>query len=163
MAQPNREEPHVAKMTWALAVSKFMKYAGMQSVGAILSSRKGVYGIATIAIAYFVLLGRLPADASEALVTQHATIFGWVTGIVAALFIGGTALEDAVTKYAREGLGKDHTALPWIDGLGHLHHVYVKSGELDPLEACRRVVESADGQRDAAPKPTPEEGSDPAV
>ena len=77
------------------AVQLIVKYAGLKSVGAILSSRKGVCGIAAIGLSYWLLLGRLPDGTSTELVAQMSETFGTIVSVVAALFIGGTALEDA--------------------------------------------------------------------
>ena len=80
------------------AVGAFVKYGGIRALGAILSSRKGIFGLIAIGASYWFLLGRLPEDAPVELVTNMAEIFGIVVSAVAGLFIGGTALEDAAAK-----------------------------------------------------------------
>jgi len=129
------------------ALQQILRYGGLKSVGAILSSRKGVFGILAIGLSYWLLLGRLPADASAELVAQMGEVFGLLVGVVSALFIGGTALEDALSKGARRaGAGK---LIPYADAAGKAYTAYVETGNVDPVEVCRAIVASADAEEAA--------------
>jgi hypothetical protein len=77
-----------------------MRVVGAKALGGIISSRKGVFGIIAIVISYIVTLGMLPADASPEVVAQMTNTFVWIVGAISALYMGGTAMEDAAEKKA---------------------------------------------------------------
>ena len=81
-----------------VALKQLSKYGGLKALGNILASRKGIFGILAIVASYVLLLGRLPDDAPADVVAHMADIFGYIIATVAALFIGGTALEDYGAK-----------------------------------------------------------------
>ena len=124
------------------ALSQVLRYGGVKAVGAILSSRKGVFGLLGIALSYYLLLGRLPIDAAPELVAQMGEVFGTLVGVIAGLFIGGTALEDALSKGARRtGMT---AVVPFADITGMAHTAYLETGSVDPVEVCRAIVKSVD-------------------
>lgn len=123
-------------------VQKITSYVGLNSVKNILTSRKGVFGIVALALGYYVLLGRLPADTPAAQVDSAAELFGWMVSIVSALYMGGTALEDALSKGARRiGPG---WVIPFADAAGKAHTMYIETGEVDPVTVMRAVIAAAD-------------------
>lgn len=129
------------------AFQQILRYGGLKAVGAIMSSRKGVFGILAIGLSYWLLLGRLPEDASAELVTQMGEVFGTLVGVISGLFIGGTALEDALSKGARRaGAGK---LIPYADAAGKTYTAYMETGNVDPVEVARAIVESADAEKAA--------------
>jgi hypothetical protein len=81
-----------------VALEQLAKYGGLRALGAIMASRKGIFGIIAIAVSYFLVLGRLPEDAPPELVSRMGEIFGYLVGAISAFFIAGTALEDAAAK-----------------------------------------------------------------
>lgn len=127
------------------ALSQLMRYGGLKALGAIMSSRKGIFGIVGIVLSYYLLLGRLPEDAPVELVSQMGEVFGMLVGVISGLFIGGTALEDALSKGARRtGAGK---LIPFADAVGKTYTAYMETGDVDPIEVCRAIVKSADEQK----------------
>jgi hypothetical protein len=128
------------------ALSQVLRYGGLKALGAIMSSRKGIFGLVGIALSYYLLLGRLPEDAAPELVTQMGEVFGMLVGVISGLFIGGTALEDALSKGARRtGAG---TVIPFADAAGKAYTAYIETGGVDPIEVCRSIVKAADEQND---------------
>lgn len=81
--------------------STVVRIVGAKALGNIMASRKGVFGILAIVISYIVLIGMLPADAPQQLVTEMTNTFVWLVGAIAALYMGGTAFEDAAEKKAK--------------------------------------------------------------
>jgi len=138
MAELKLLQPLVSN--YETVVQKITAYAGLNSLKNILTSRKGVFGIVALAIGYYVLLGRLPADTSAAQIDKASEMFGWMVSVVAALYMGGTALEDALSKGARR-LGPGWV-IPYADAAGKAHTMYVETGGVDPVEVMRAVVES---------------------
>ena len=88
-----------------VALTQLVKYGGLKALGAIVASRKGVFGLLAIVIGYYFLLGRLPDDAPPEVVTGMGEIFGVLVGAISAFFIGGTALEDGMAKRANAPTG----------------------------------------------------------
>ena len=148
MPGPGTQLPMLAHQHTAL--QQLMRYGGVKALGAILSSRKGVFGLIVIGLSYYLLLGRLPVDAPPEVVSKMGEIFGLIAGVVGGLFIGGTALEDALSKGARRA-GKGWL-IPYADATGKTFTAYMETGDVDPVEICRAVVASADAQK--KPEPT---------
>lgn len=96
----------VGASTVHVALSQLTKYGGLQALGAIMSSRKGIFGILAIVVSYWMLLGRLPVDAPAELVARMGEVFGWIVCGVSGMFIGGTALEDGLSKKAKASQGR---------------------------------------------------------
>ena len=88
------------------AFQQLLRYGGIKTIGNLLASRKGVFGALVIGLTYWLLLGRLPADAAPELVGQMGEVFGMIVGTVAVVVIGGTALEDTF-KRGTERAGPD--------------------------------------------------------
>ena len=127
------------------AVSQIVRYGGLKALGAIMSSRKGIFGLIAMALSYYLLLGRLPEDAAPALVGQMGEVFGMLVGVISGLFIGGTALEDGLSKAARRtGSGK---LIPFADAAGKTFTAYMETGDVDVVEVARAIVKSADEQK----------------
>lgn len=80
------------------ALEQIAKHGGLKALGAILASRKGIFGILIVVASYFGLLGRLPENTDPAIVENMAEVFGLVLGTVSVMFIGGTAFEDGMEK-----------------------------------------------------------------
>ncbi|KKK92868.1 hypothetical protein LCGC14_2698610 [marine sediment metagenome] len=84
----------------ATAWQQLLRYGGIKTVGNLLASRKGVFGFIAIALSYWLLLGRLPAEAAPELIAQMGEVFGMIVAVVVATVVGGTALEDALKRGA---------------------------------------------------------------
>ena len=140
-------QPHLARTGTVLA--KLSAYGGVDALKAIITSRKGVFGVLGLVLGYYVLIGRLPADAPAEAIDKAADLYTWLVAIVSALYMGGTALEDALAKGARK-LGTGMT-IPYADGAGKLASMYIETGAADPIEVMRAIVKSADEQKSAAP------------
>lgn len=114
------------------------KYGGIKALGAILSSRKGIFGIIAIGLSYYLMLGRLPADAPEDVLVKMSEIFGMLVGVISGLFIGGTALEDALKKGAKT------TNSPWVKALaefaGKSYTDYSDDGDVDMVGIIQEIV-----------------------
>ena len=80
--------------------STVMKVVGVKALGNIMASRKGMFGLVAIAISYIALFTTLPAGAPAELVAQSTNTFVWIVSGIAALYMGGTAVEDAAEKHA---------------------------------------------------------------
>jgi len=128
------------------AVSQVMRYGGLKALGAIMSSRKGIFGLVAMALSYYLLLGRLPEDATPELVGQMGEVFGMLVGVISGLFIGGTALEDAVSKGVRS-VGGSGKLIPFADAAGKTFTAYMETGDVDVVEVARAIVKSADEQK----------------
>ena len=89
---------HLQNKTTAL--QQILRYGGIKTVGNLLASRKGVFGLIAIALSYWLLLGKLPAEAAPELIAQMGEVFGMIVADVVATVIGGTALEDTVKRGA---------------------------------------------------------------
>lgn len=127
----------MAAMNVVLEVLK--KYGGIKALGAILSSRKGIFGILAIGLSYYLLIGRLPADAPEDVLVKMSEIFGMLVGVISGLFIGGTALEDSLKK------GATATNSPkWVKALaefaGKSYTDYSDDGDVDMVEIVREII-----------------------
>jgi hypothetical protein len=123
----------------------FVKYSGIQSIGNILASRKGIFGIVAIGLAYWLLLGRLPAEAPPELVAEMGEIFGLIVGVIAGLFIGGTALEDALKKGTRASGPKWLT--PWADMVGKMYTDYSAGEDVDPIARLKALLEELEAKK----------------
>lgn len=86
----------------ATAWQQILRYGGIKTIGNLLASRKGVFGMIAIALSYWLLLGRLPAEAAPELVAQMGEVFGMIVGVVVVAVIGGTALEDTFKRGAEK-------------------------------------------------------------
>jgi len=122
-----------------LVVDAITKYGGVKALGAILSSRKGVFGIVTIGLCWYLLLGRLPADAPEDVLVKMSEIFGMLVGVISGLFIGGTALEDALKK------GAANTNSPkWVKDMaefaGKSYTDYSNDGDVNMVEIIQEII-----------------------
>lgn len=103
MPEEKKATVHAWQVTATRIPSAFqtvIRLVGAKALGNIMSSRKGVFGIIAIVISYIATLGLLPVDAPPDVVAQMANTFVWVVGGIAALFMGGTAIEDAAEKKA---------------------------------------------------------------
>ena len=127
------------------ALSQVLRYGGLKALGAIMSSRKGIFGLVGIALSYYLLLGRLPEDAAPELVTQMGEVFGMLVGVISGLFIGGTALEDALSKGARR-TGAGSNLITFADAAGKAHTAFIETGGADVVDVCRAIVKAADEQ-----------------
>lgn len=102
---PDEKKP--AQYAWQVAATRVpstfqtvVRLIGAKALGNIMSSRKGVFGLIAIAVSYIALIGALPADAPAEVVSQMTNTFVWIVGAIAALYMGGTAIEDAAEKKA---------------------------------------------------------------
>jgi len=122
-----------------VVVEVLKKYGGIKALGAILSSRKGIFGLLALGFSYYLLLGRLPADAPEDVLVKMSEIFGMLVGVISGLFIGGTALEDSLKK------GATNTNSPkWVKAMaefaGKSYTDYSDDGDVDMVEIVREIV-----------------------
>ncbi len=90
------------------AFQQILRYGGIKTIGNLLASRKGVFGLIAIALSYWLLLGKLPADAAPELIGQMGEVFGMIVGTVVVVVIGGTALEDTFKR------GAEKTGPDWL-------------------------------------------------
>jgi len=147
-----------------VVVAAVTKYGGLKALGAILSSRKGVFGIVAIGLCWYLLLGRLAADVPEDVLVKMSEIFGMLVGVISGLFIGGTALEDSLKKGA-----KNTNSPKWVKALaqaaGESYTDYSDDGDVDMVAIVKAIInkeiswQSAMKQGEAkSAKPRPEEG-----
>ena len=58
----------------ATAFQQILRYGGIKTIGNLLASRKGVFGMIVIGLSYWLLLGRLPAEAPLDMVAQMGEV-----------------------------------------------------------------------------------------
>jgi hypothetical protein len=127
-----------------VVVDAVTKYGGIRALGAIFSSRKGIFGIVAIGLSYYLLIGRLPEDAPEDVFVRMAEVFGILVGVISGLFIGGTALEDALEKGAKNA-GPDWS-VPLAKIAGESYTDYIKDGQVDVAAIISKAVKEELGK-----------------